>query len=210
MEGFETVRSYARVFQRQWRIYTIPDGKGGKIRLFRNGIAMRTVGYFVSCLFVMIVLSKLPVVGWVLGHLTWVARFVGLPAAGTALLTLLEPDGRSAALWLLSMVEHYLVPSVRSAGRSVRPAGSHWVIDDGLVMVAPTAEGPVLPEGAVIGPGSVAFREDMLLVPSRSGRPPIARPVGARMRRRTRERCELVGADQRVVLDPGDVLRVRP
>lgn len=209
MSELETVRSYARVFHRQWRVYTIPDGKGGRIRLFRNGIAMRTIGYFLSCVFVMLVLSALPGVGWVLGHFTPIVRFFGLPAAGAALLTLIEPDGRSAALWLASMLAHYVTPVTRSAGRAIRPTGESWVVDDGTV---PVASAQVLPVGDLSGEGSVSFARPMVVTPSRwerFGGRPVARPDDERVGGRVRARSASLGADECVILEAGDRLRVR-
>ena len=73
----EPVYGYGVVFRRDHRIHSIPDGQGGRRRLpINGGLPLRSVGYFGLALGVMLLLSKLWVIGLVVGLLPWPAFIV--------------------------------------------------------------------------------------------------------------------------------------
>src|SRR5215212_3811978 len=124
------IRGYGGLFRRDWRIYSIPDGRGGRRPLpVHGGVPVRAVGYFVAVAALSALVARLPVLGSFLEPLGWVMKYVGLPAVVAFGLTRIEPEGRPALRFLGGWVAHRLAPRCTSAGRPV-PADGGVVLSE--------------------------------------------------------------------------------
>lgn len=170
----EPIHGYGGVFRRDHRIYSIPDGKGGRKALpINGGVPIRAVGFFVATLLVVVVLARLPVIGWLLAMLPGAVRFslvyLALPGLVATALTQLEPDGRPALRFLATVVWHLLAPADRSAGRAIRGAGVTAIYEP-VVVVAASPASCELAGGVICGPARIEFRDGVYLTTSRWGR----------------------------------------
>jgi hypothetical protein len=194
-----TIRGYGGLFRRDWRIYSIPDGRGGRRPLpVHGGVPMRAVGYFAAVAAALFVASRLPLVGLLLEPLGAVTRYVALPGAAAFLLTRLEPEDRQATRYLASLAAHRVWPRCHSAGRRVLRAGERAEAPM-RVALAPDANGSSLVGCRVRGPARIAFRDVVALIPSR--RRPTVRGAG------TARPGELL--TRAVDVAPGEVIEVR-
>jgi hypothetical protein len=136
-----TIRGYGGLFRRDWRIYSIPDGRGGRRPLpVHGGVPVRAVGYFAAAATIMTVAARLPLLGLMLEPLGWVMRYLALPGIAAFLLTRVEPEGRPAVRFLAGWIIHRIAPRSHSAGRRV--LGDRDVaLAESRVAVAPPAQG---------------------------------------------------------------------
>jgi TcpE family len=140
----ETIRGYGGLFRRDWRIYSIPDGKGGRKPVpFTGGLPIRTILYFAVAWLVVFALTRLPVIGLPLTVFDWPIRYVAIPGIVAFVLTKAEPDGRPAVRYLGSWLAHRLAARCRSAGRPV-PAEGEVAVYEPRMAIAANGEGPTL------------------------------------------------------------------
>ena len=190
----DIIRGYGGLFRRDWRIYSIPDGKGQRQPLpIRGGLPMRSVGFFFAVLALVWLLTRLPVLSAIGAFLSWPVTFLVLPGAAAFALTQLEPDGRPAIRFLGTMLAHAITPASRSAGRPVRREGRVAILDHQVaVAVSPSeAIGPAV----VRGPAELEFRD------------PVA--VHAGRRGRHRARGDAASDTRYIELDAGERLELR-
>lgn len=166
----EYIRGYGGVFRRDWRIYSIPDGKGGRKPLpFHGGLPMRSIAYFFASMAVLWLLLRLPV----LGLLTDVAPaplvYLGIPGIIAFVLTQIEPDGRPALRFVGSTIAHYLSPQTTSAGRPIRSEGTVAVYEP-VTAIAASPDTTQLGPSRIHGPATVSFRDPVLITSHRRGR----------------------------------------
>jgi hypothetical protein len=166
-DGTVVIRSFRLAFEVERRIHKIDRWRIP----IPYGLPLRSLGYAVAALSVVLVLGRLPVIGLVLDTLPWPVRLGVLPAAAAQLLTQVEIDGRPAhevaVAWL----------RLRTAGRRIlalapmrEPARD--AID--AIPVVPDERSAEYRAGAVSGEGAVILRQDAELTPR--GRRLIVQP----------------------------------
>lgn len=149
----KVVRSYRLVFRRRWRIFKIQNWR----LPLPNGLELRAVGYWFSCLVAIAALGRLPMVGLLISAIPESVRLVGMPMVAAWGLSQWEVDGRSPHRALFGLVGHYLRPHDLSGLRRCPPAGSELApIEE--VTGAPDLAGPDYPRGRVVGPATVLLR----------------------------------------------------
>ena len=185
-----TVRSYARVFQVDRRLYRI-DRWALPVP---GGVPLRGVVYFVVALVAALLASGLPGVGALLGALSPPLRYVVLPLAVAVLGTQAAPDGRSAHRFAWDWLRLRVRSRRRCAGRPVplegEPVGWH-----GVLATVWDERAPRLQRGRVTGPARVAS----------------SAPVQLRQRRGrlVAGNCANGPGEDSVVLKTGEILDVR-
>jgi hypothetical protein len=136
------IRGYGGLFRRDWRIYSIPDGRGGRRPLpVHGGVPVRAVGYFMAVAALAALGARVPVLGSLLEPLGWVMKYLGLPAVIAFALTRIEPEGRPALRFVAGRVTHRLAPRCTSAGRPI-PADGDVSLSEVFVALAPDARVP--------------------------------------------------------------------
>ncbi|MGH2834433.1 MAG: TcpE family conjugal transfer membrane protein, partial [Solirubrobacteraceae bacterium] len=115
------IRSYRKVFDLERRIYRID-----RLRLNPGGIPVRGVVYFFAVLLAVQVLGVLPLSGLVIHMFPWYMRYVGLPSALAALLTLIRVEGRSFHVAALALVRFLNSPRHLQGLRPCAPLGARW------------------------------------------------------------------------------------
>lgn len=145
------VRSFRAVFDLERRIHQIDRWR---IPL-PYGLPLRSLGYSIAALLLILVVSSVPVVGRVVGALPAPVRLVLVPAGVAYLLTRVSVDGRSAHVAGLRWA--------RSALRGRRFAGfrrcrSTGVVCLGDVTLACDESSSVLRRVRVDGPADVVLR----------------------------------------------------
>lgn len=149
----KTIRSYRLVFRRRWRIFRI-----GNWRLpLPGGLELRLIGYWLACLAVIAMLSRLPLLGLPVAAMPPALRLLALPLLAAWALCRTELDGRPPHRAVLGVASWWLRPRVLAAGRRVpRPGAELSPLD--TVVLAPDLESPDLPAGRVDGPARLLFR----------------------------------------------------
>jgi hypothetical protein len=184
------IRSYGVCFSLERRIH--------KLDRWRipvpYGIPLRGIAYFAAAFFVVLVATRLPVFGALLGALHPALRFGGLPLAVAAGLMRWSVDGRPAHLVMQAWLRFAVAPKRLIAFRAA-PRRDRVTLDD--VVVAPDERSAQLRRGVVDGPATVIVRY----------------PVAARPRGRTlhvqREAGPALWRGKQVELQPGQRMVVR-
>jgi hypothetical protein len=149
----KVVRSYTLVFRRRWRIFRI---QRWRIPL-PGGLELRLVGYWVACLAVMAMLTRLPGIGGAFGVLPASVRFLVVPLMAAWGLSRWEVDGRAPHRALFGAIGWWLRPRVVASFRRVPSVGTTVapVIE---VALAPDLAGCRYPRGVVRGPVDLLLR----------------------------------------------------
>jgi hypothetical protein len=84
------IRSFRRVFDLERRVYSVD-----RFRLNPAGVPVQGLLYLLIALSTAITVSRLPLIGRMVGVLPWYLRDIGGPAAIAALLAVIRVDGRS-------------------------------------------------------------------------------------------------------------------
>lgn len=145
------IRSYGVCFSLERRIHRL---ERWRIPL-PYGIPLRGIAYFGALLAVVLLLSKLPVVGPLVSGLHPVLRFGGLPIGLAAGLLRWNVDGRHAHQMALAWLRHAFEPKRVLAFKA---APQHHRVELGEVAFAPDARSARLRRGEVTGPATVVFR----------------------------------------------------
>jgi len=151
-----TIRSYRVVFDLERRIH--------KIDRWRipvpYGVPLRTLGYAIAALAVVLLLGRLPMVGLLLELAPWPVRYGVLPIGAAQVLTQVQVDGRPAhellVAWLRLRVE-----GRRSVAFAVSRAHTRELLD--AVVVAPDERHVDYRRGAIEGVGAVLLRRPAAL-----------------------------------------------
>jgi len=155
-EGTVTIRSFRAAFQMERRIH--------KIDRWRipvpYGVPLRTLGYAVAALAIVLVASRLPLLELLLGLLPWPVRFGVLPIGIAQLLTQAEVDGRPAHDFLMAWAR-LRVEGPRSIAFAAARANDREVLD--AVTVAPDERHVTYRRGAIEGVGAVVLRHPAAL-----------------------------------------------
>jgi hypothetical protein len=113
------IRSYRRVFALERRIYRID-----RLRLNPTGLPVRGVVYFLALLAVTVILARLPLLGIATTALPWYLRYLALPLASAAVLTIISVDGRPFHLAAQALLRHWTRPLLSSA--ETHAGGRAW------------------------------------------------------------------------------------
>jgi hypothetical protein len=163
-----TIRSFRVVFDLERRIHKVD-----RWRLpVPHGVPLRGVAYFVVALVAVVLLSRLPVAGVLVGALPPPVRYVVGPVAVAYALTQVRVDGRSAHAAIVAWIRYRLgarhLASFRvvSAPRSVTRLGEATIVPDERFAR--------LRRAAVAGPARVLLRYP-IQSRVRGGRRPVLR-----------------------------------
>ena len=161
-----TIRSFGVVFDIERRIH--------KIDRFRiplpYGLPLRSLGYAVAALLVVLAADGLPLLGGVIGALPAPLRLVGVPCAIAYGLTSLRVDGRVAHVFALSVLRYAASPR-RVAGCSSTRIGT---VRLGDATFAPDEHAARVRPGRVNGPARVYLQGG-------ASRPPLQIGAGERV-----------------------------
>jgi hypothetical protein len=105
------IRSYRRVFALERRIYRID-----RLRLNPAGLPVRGVLYFLALLALTVILARLPLLGIAARMVPWYLRYLALPVASAALLTIISIDGRPFHLAAQALLRRWTRPLLSGAG----------------------------------------------------------------------------------------------
>jgi hypothetical protein len=183
------VRSFHAVFDLERRIHKIDSWR---IPL-PYGLPLRSIGYALAALMVLLVAQRLPVVGLLVTELPTPLRYVVIPCAVAWTLTQVTVDGRPAHLALAGAASFLSGPRCVAACAPVKHG--RVAIDD--VVVFPDERSARVRRCVIQGPASVLMRH----------------PFGSRQRGRTLyieaadDRVRMAGT--RVRLQPGQRLVIR-
>jgi len=159
-----TVRSYRRVFDVDPRIHRIDRW----VLPVPGGLPLRTLGYFMGTLLVVLILAGLPLIGELIDTLSPPMRYVLIPGAVAALGSQVAPDGRSAHRYALTWLAFAMRSRRQSVGRAVPLEGEHVASGGTLPLVADETSS-VLRRARVRGPAQVDLAEPMALRAIRGG-----------------------------------------
>lgn len=144
------IRSYRAVFDLERRIYRID-----RLRLNPSGVPLRGIAYALIIGAVVLVASRLPVVGWALGVLPWHVRDFALPIGLAAMATMVRVDGRALHVAARALADHAFSPR-----RVARFAPCHepdtWRPPE--LVVIPDGSQPGFRRARFTGPGAVLVR----------------------------------------------------
>lgn len=115
------IRSYRKVFDLERRIYRID-----RLRLNPGGIPVRGVVYFLAVLLALQVLGMLPLSGLLIHMFPWYMRYIGVPSALAALLTLIRVEGRSFHVAALALLRFLHAPRHLQGLHPCAPLGARW------------------------------------------------------------------------------------
>lgn len=170
-ESAIAVRSYRRVHKVERRIYRVDKF----VVPVPGGIPLRAAAYFAATVLAVLFLSRLPLLGLVIGALSPPVAYFVVPLAVAVFGVRVEPDGRAAHRFAGSWVAFHLRAHRRAGGRVVPVPGARgaW---EGEVSFTPGPDWPVLLASRVVGPGVAHFR-DPVHVTGRHGGARVARPA---------------------------------
>lgn len=150
-DGVITIRSYRVCFDLERRIHKVDQWR----LPLPYGLPLRGLVYGLVLLTSMFVLSRLPVLGAMLGALHPAVRYIAFPFTGAYLLLRWKVDGRSPHATALSWLRMRLEPRRVVAFRAAPPQGP---VTLGVVTVAPDERGARLRRGVIHGPARVVLR----------------------------------------------------
>lgn len=234
-EGYESIRSYQRIFRPERRIYSIE----GRPLPVPGGVPLRWLAYASGALLVVVALGSGSaavaltiaavagiagasvggrvggvvaalgalaatwVAGFLLALLDWPLKLIVIPVAVATLATQATPDGRRADRFALSWIAIHLAPLRRSLGRQLPAVGKAHLLG-GELWVVPDERSSRLRKGRARGPAIVFFSAPVTVRGCGwRRRCRVAQPPRQRSRRGDKRA-------QRLTLDAGEVLEVRP
>lgn len=157
-EATVTIRSFRLAFEVERRIHKIDRWR---IPL-PYGLPLRSLGYAIGALAVVLIASRLPLIGLVLGALPWPVRYLVVPGVAAQLLTQVQVDGRPAHEFLGALLR-LRVEGRRTIALSSSRACARELLD--AVTVAPDERGVDYRRAAVVGAGTVLLRQAAELQP---------------------------------------------
>lgn len=148
-----------------------------------HGVALRSVGYFLGALAVLLIASGLPVAGLIVGAIPPPVRWVALPGVCAWALSQWEIDGRAPHRALLGVIRWWLRPRCLAGLRACpRPGGERALVQEAVI--APAGDESRYRRGRVRGPAKVTLRYPCRVelegVALRAGRDPQERLRRAR------------------------------
>lgn len=149
----KVVRSYRSVFRGRWRIYRIQNWRVP----LPGGLELRSIGYWVACLGLVVGLGRIPLLASLLGTLPQSFRLLALPLVGAWVLSRWEVDGRAPHRALFGIVGWWLRPRALAGLRRCPRVGS-VVVPVGQVVMAPDLYGSRYPRGRIVGPARLLLR----------------------------------------------------
>ncbi len=123
------IRSYRSVFDLERRIYRVD-----RLRLNPTGIPVRGVVYWLAILATCALTSWLPLLGAALDLLPWYLRYLALPAASAALLTLIRIEGRAFHLAAAALLRYTFGPRHLSGMAPCAGPGRRWQPPELLIL----------------------------------------------------------------------------
>lgn len=150
-EGAMLIRSYRVCFDLERRIHKIDRWRVP----LPYGLPVRGIAYFAVVLTAVLLLSRLPVTGYVLGGLHPALRLAVLPVALAAVLTRWSLDGRQAHEVGLAWARFQSEPKRLAAFRAAPSPGA---VELGEIALASDERSARLRRGVVEGPARVILR----------------------------------------------------
>jgi hypothetical protein len=147
------LRGYRRVFRIERRLFRFDRWRIP----YPHGVPLRGIGYFLVLVFGMFAVSRLPLLGPLIGLWSPAVSFLGLPLAGAFLLMQGRIDGRPPHHVLASLVR-WSLGSRSLAGLCSCPQEGEVVVPLEEVAVAYDARESFLVRGRIKGPATVTFR----------------------------------------------------
>lgn len=147
------LRGYRRVFRIERRLFRFDRWRIP----YPHGIPLRGIGYFLALVLCMFVLSRLPLLGALIGLWSPAVPYLGLPLIGAFLLMQGRIDGRPPHHVLVSLARWSLSPRCL-AGLSPCPREGAEVVPVQEITVAFDARESFLVKGRIRGPAAVTFR----------------------------------------------------
>jgi hypothetical protein len=175
------LRGYRRVFRIERRLY-----KFDRWRIpYPHGVPLRGIGYFLALEFGVVVLSRLPALGTLVGVWGPLISFFGLPLLGAFVLMQARVDGRPPHQALASLIGWRLAPR-DLAGLEPCPRRGAAIVPVAEITVAFDARESFPVAGRVRGPVQLTFRYPGEV--RAEGAPPWVRDRGRRLARARRYR----------------------
>jgi hypothetical protein len=187
------IRSYRRVFDLERRIYRVD-----RLRLNPGGVPVRGVLYFLAILCAVLIVGRVPVLAIVASALPWYVRYLALPCASAAVLTMIRVEGRPFHLAAHALVRYGSGPR-RLAGVHRATVGERW--RPGAILMLPDGSDASMRRLRYAGPGAVL----VAVTHERAGRSTQRRPA-ALLRSACRPALTLRGLPQRRVLNRAHVI----
>jgi hypothetical protein len=183
MEGPRGIelRGYRRVFRIERRLY-----KFDRWRIpYPHGVPLRGIGYFLALELGLVLASRLPGLGALIGLWGPMISFLGAPVLGAFLLIRASVDGRPPHHALASVVGWWLAPR-DLAGLESCPRRGAETVPVAELTVAHDARESFLVAGRVRGPAELTFRYPGEV--RAEGAPPWVRDPARRLERARRYR----------------------
>ncbi|HVX33961.1 MAG TPA: hypothetical protein VHA80_12545 [Solirubrobacterales bacterium] len=175
------LRGYRRVFRIERRLYRFDRWRIP----YPHGVPLRGIGYFLALELCVVVFSRLPVLGALVGVWGPLIAFLGLPGAGAFVLMQGRIDGRPPHQALASLIGWRLAPR-DLAGLEPCPRRGAAIVPVAEITVAFDARESFGVPGRVRGPAQLTFRYPGEV--RAEGAPPWVRDPGRRLERARRFR----------------------
>ena len=147
-----TIRSYARVFRLDRRLYRVDRW----LLPVPGGVPLRGCAYFASALLAILILGKFPVIGLILDVIPAPFRYFIIPLGAAVIGAQLTPDGRLPHRWALSWLAMRLRPR-RMIGRRKVPVEGDVKLWGGKYRVIHDELDPDLHKARIHGPTRIVF-----------------------------------------------------
>lgn len=142
------IRSYRRVFDLERRVYSVDS-----LRLNPGGVPVRGILYFAAILCMVLVVSRLPLLGRLVEVLPWYMRDLLLPGASATLVGMIRVEGRTFHLAAFALGRCWLGPRLLCGLCPCAPAGQRWYPQD--ILILPDGSDSRMRRMRYEGPGAV-------------------------------------------------------
>lgn len=199
------IRSYRRVFELERRVYRVD-----RLRLNPGGVPVLGIVYFGVLLATSLLAGTLPGLGPLAKALPWFLRYLALPGATAAVLSVIRVEGRPFHQAAHSVLRFALQPRHLAGMRPCGPQGRRWQPDELLML--PDGSDARMRRLRYTGPGAVLVAKEHVRLGSPAGRGARAPGTGRLTRLVVREapRAQRLSRPQVIFLEPAARLVVDP
>ena len=188
------IRSYRRVFDLERRIYRVD-----RLRLNPGGVPVRGIVYFLAILAAVLIAARLPLLGDGARLLPWYLGDLLLPAASSAILTMIRVEGRPFHLAARALVRYRTGPRRLADARRCAGPGERWRPEE--IVLLPDGSDSRMRRMRYTGPGAVLVSVEH--EPLSTGRRSLVLTLREPPVREALKRAQVIA------LAPGARLRVR-